>query len=501
MVGGQGTRLRPLTYRCPKPALPVLDKPCLMYFIESIARAGITDVILACGYKSERIQAAIGDGSDLGIRITFSCEEKPLGTGGAVKLLQDRLDDVFLAVNGDVFIDIDVQKEIEDHFAHSASVTVSMTEVDNPTEYGIMALDKDGRIMKFLDKPKPEEVFSKFINTGVYVVNRDVLKFIPENTMYDMSKELFPLLLEKGYRLYGHPIQGHWRDVGRPSDLFEANLETAHRLENSDGSGVRDSTVSGTSYFGHGTTVERCEINDSIVHANCIVKESFLDTSLVMAGTRIDGADVYNSILGRGCIIGRGAKLYNTVLEDGTIVPEDADVDGPVDRSAFKKKCVFLDRDDTINDDIGHCSRPEDISLFPGVSKSLKMLNDSGFLTVMVTNQSVIGRGMLDEAGLERIHEKMKKDLLENGGGIIDDIFYCPHHPDDGCDCRKPKPMLGLKAIEKYNIDVEQSFMIGDSDRDVEFGRNIGVTPIRITRDYDFNMAVDEIVSKKQQLK
>ncbi len=497
MVGGKGTRLRPLTDNCPKPVLPVLDKPCLEYFIDSIVKAGIEEVILACGYKSEHVPAALGDGSDKGIKIRYSYEDRPMGTGGAIKLLEGQLDDVFLAVNGDVFIDIDVQKEIDDHFSHDASITVSMTTVDNPTEYGIMGLDETGRITRFKDKPKPEEVFSNYINTGVYVVRKDVLKYIPKDTMYDMSKELFPLLVEKGYRLQGHPIQGHWRDVGRPSDYFEANLETAYRSKDSDMTGVRDSTLSGTTYVGRDTVIDNCEINDSVFHKGCSVSRSMIDTSLILSGTKIDSADIYNSILGKGCIIGNNVRLYNTVLGDGVIIPDDTEIEGLIDNLKFKRKCVFLDRDDTINDDIGHCARPEDIKLFPGVSKALKRLNENGYLTIMITNQSVIGRGIIDEKGLEAIHDKMKDDLLKTGGGVIDDIFFCPHHPDDGCECRKPKPLMGIRAIEKYNIDVKHSYMIGDADKDMEFGNNIGVTSVKVTDGYDFVKAVDDILNGK----
>lgn len=485
LVGGKGTRLRPLTDRYPKPIIPVLDKPCVRYLIDSMVKAGITEVIMACGYRSERMASALGDGSDLGIRITYAYEDEPMGTGGAVKLLEDRLDDVFIMANGDVFSDMDVSKEIDEHLRSGASITISLTEVDDPTQYGIVGLDDTGKVTRFLEKPKKEEAFSNLINSGVYIVNKDVLKNIPSGVMYDMSKELFPLLLEKGYHLQGHRIDGHFRDVGRPFDLYETNKEVALR----EGGGKN-----GLLYCGEGSSFSG-KAADSMIMVGCSVKDSELCRSLVLPFTEVKGSRIENSILGRGCIVRKGCIVKNAVIADGAVIPEGTVIDGDVPK--LKKKAVFLDRDDTINDDVGHCSRPEDINLFPGVSKALRRLNDAGFLTLMITNQSVIARGMTDEAGLERIHDKMRNDLLSTGGGIIDDIFYCPHHPDAECECRKPKPLLGLKAIEKYDVDVSESYMIGDSGKDIEFGKNIGVRPIKVDKDYTFIDAVNDIMDRK----
>ena len=489
MVGGKGTRLRPLTERYPKPILPILDKPCVIYLIESLVEAGIEEIIMACGYRSEHMASAIGDGSDLGIRITYSYEDTPMGTGGAIKLLENRLDDVFIAVNGDVFSDMDIGLEITEHIQSSASVTISMDTVDDPTEYGIIGVDDIGRITRFKEKPKKEEAFSNLINSGVYVVNKDVLKFIPEGQAYDMSKELFPLLLEKGYHLQGHRIHGHFRDVGRPSDLYQANVEVAERRKTGD-----DRLL----YSGDGSVISHTDCCKTIIMAGCHVNDSKIAGSLLFPNCQIDFSTIEDSILGRGCIVGKGSLIKGVTIGDGAIIPEGAVIDSKDKADGLKRKAVFLDRDDTINDDIGHCSRPEDIKLLPGVSKALRRLNEDGFLTVLITNQSVIARGMTDEKGLERIHDKMKADLLATGGGVIDDIFFCPHHPDAGCECRKPKPLMGIRAIEKHNIDVSESYMIGDSEKDIEFGRNIKVTPIKVDEKYTFVDAVDDILSGRR---
>jgi len=181
---------------------------------------------------------------------------------------------------------------------------------------------------------------------------------------------------------------------------------------------------------------------------------------------------------------------------DGCFVPitreESEIVPAIVERSIFGKRAVFFDRDDTINDDVGHCRRPEDISIFPFVGPALKRLNDAGLMTIMITNQSVIGRGWLDEEGLSKIHDKVRQDVLP---GRIDDIFFCPHLPDGGCECRKPGIGMALQALEKYNIDTLNSYMIGDGDRDVEFGEAIGCKSYKVSDDYTFADAVDDILS------
>ena len=200
MVGGKGTRLLPLTLTRPKPAMPVLDKPFLKYLIESMADAGIEEIFLACGYKSDVLAHAIGDGSDMGVRIIYSDEDTPLGTGGAIKRLEDRLDPVFLAANGDTLTSVDIAAQIREHFESGAAVTDSLSEVDDPSQAGVVRIDGDGRVLEFQDKPKREEACSNLVNSGVYVVDKKVLEYIPKDTFYDFSKDLFPLLIEKGER-------------------------------------------------------------------------------------------------------------------------------------------------------------------------------------------------------------------------------------------------------------------------------------------------------------
>ncbi|WP_400234064.1 sugar phosphate nucleotidyltransferase [Methanomethylophilus alvi] len=332
MVGGKGTRLLPLTLTRPKPAMPVLDKPFLKYLIESMADAGIEEIFLACGYKSDVLAHAIGDGSDMGVRIIYSDEDTPLGTGGAIKRLEDRLDPVFLAANGDTLTSVDIAAQIREHFESGAAVTDSLSEVDDPSQAGVVRIDGDGRILEFQDKPKREEACSNLVNSGIYVVDKKVLEYIPKDTFYDFSKDLFPLLIEKGERLQGHMAKGVWVDIGRPHDLIRMNLVMADRLYRgydwSDS--AEDSVLDGTVYLGDGTVVRSSKVSESVISKGCDVRSSYLSGTFVMGACRIDGARVENSILGEGCVLKKGCLVVDSVLKDGTVVDENRKIENLV---------------------------------------------------------------------------------------------------------------------------------------------------------------------------
>ena len=332
MVGGKGTRLLPLTLTRPKPAMPVLDKPFLKYLIESMADAGIEEIFLACGYKSDILAHAIGDGSDMGVRIIYSDEETPLGTGGAIKRLVDRLDPGFLAANGDTLTSVDIAAQIREHFESGAAVTDSLSEVDDPSQAGVVRIDGDGRILEFQDKPKREEACSNLVNSGVYVVDKKVLEYIPKDTFYDFSKDLFPLLIEKGERLQGHMAKGIWVDIGRPHDLIRMNLVMADRLYSGHdwSDSAEDSVLDGTVYLGDGTVVRSSKVSESVISKGCDVRSSHLSGTFVMEACRIDGARVENSILGEGCVLKKGCLVVDSVLKDGTVVDENRKIENLV---------------------------------------------------------------------------------------------------------------------------------------------------------------------------
>ncbi len=159
----------------------------------------------------------------------------------------------------------------------------------------------------------------------------------------------------------------------------------------------------------------------------------------------------------------------------------------------MSRRCVFIDRDDTIAKDVPYCDSPDKFHLFPGVPEQIKRLNDAGFLVLMITNQSGIGRGYFTEDTLKKIHEKMTSEI-ESAGGHLDAIYYCPHRPDENCQCRKPKTLMGERAVKDFDVDVSESYMIGDSDADMAFGKNLGCRTLRVDSDFRFGDAVGRIL-------
>ncbi|HEY8192324.1 MAG TPA: nucleotidyltransferase family protein, partial [Gaiellaceae bacterium] len=198
MAGGEGTRLRPLTSNQPKPMVPIVGKPCMEHILELLRDHGLEQVIVTLAFLPQAIRGYFGTGETLGMEIEYSVEETPLGTAGSVRLASDRLDETFLVISGDALCDFDLSALIRFHQEKGAAATIGLKSVENPLEFGIVVTDEDGRIERFLEKPSWSQVFSDTINTGVYVLEPEVLRHIPEGRPFDFSKELFPLLLEMG---------------------------------------------------------------------------------------------------------------------------------------------------------------------------------------------------------------------------------------------------------------------------------------------------------------
>ncbi len=291
MAGGLGTRLRPLTNVMPKHILPILGKPMIEYVINSMVSAGFDDIILTTGHIHEKIVEVVGDATQYGARALYSIESKPLGTAGSVKRVSAFLDDTFIVGSGDVLADVNLRELYEFHKKKGAMATMALTEVENPTEYGIVGLDNNSKIVKFKEKPLEYEVFSNLINAGIYVLEPEALDYVPKETMFDFSKNLFPVLLEKGV-LYGMPIKGLWRDVGRPADLIGAHMDIAER---------KGRILKGTH-------------DGAMMEGACYLAE----TAVVE-----EGAVVRNSFIYNDSIVKRGAVVENSIVFDGSVVEEN----------------------------------------------------------------------------------------------------------------------------------------------------------------------------------
>ena len=335
MAGGEGTRLRPLTALRPKPFVPILGRPCIDYAIDLLSPIGVRDVLVTTYYRPSLLIEHLGGGSSHDVGVFYSIEDEALGTAGGVAKARGLINERVVVVSGDLFVDADLRDLVAFHERSGAAVTMALTEVPNPIEYGIVGLDDDGRIVRFKEKPREEEVFSNLINAGIYVIEPEVLERVPEGRKFDFSRDLFPMLREEG-SLFGHPLEGIWIDIGRPADLLRANREVARkRLRDVDGDLGRsglvhpdariEGTVEGASYVASRVVVERnAVVRDSFILEEVTLSQfSEVENSLVLEGSRIGEKSVLqDTIVGAGCEIRSRSKLDECVLGDCVIIPQ-----------------------------------------------------------------------------------------------------------------------------------------------------------------------------------
>src|SRR5579872_3869006 len=226
MAGGEGSRLRPLTSRRPKPLAPIANRPVMHHIIELLRGHGITEIVATLHYLADEIESYFGDGSRLGVRLSYVVEDTPLGTAGAVKLAEERLrDDSFVIISGDAMTDLNVGALIDHHRAAKNDATIALQTVSNPLEFGVVITDPQGRITRFLEKPSWGEVFSDTINTGIYVLSPEIFDYMEPGGIYDFSKDLFPRMLHEGKQLGGYVIDDYWTDVGNLQQYQQANYD------------------------------------------------------------------------------------------------------------------------------------------------------------------------------------------------------------------------------------------------------------------------------------
>jgi mannose-1-phosphate guanylyltransferase len=359
LVGGEGTRLRPLTSTVPKPVVPLVDRPFISFMLQWLAAHGVDDVIMSCGFLATSVRNVLGDGAGLGIRLRFIEEPEPRGTAGALKYAESMLDERFLMLNGDVLTDIDLTAQIAQHERTKAKATLSLVAVADPSAYGLVRLAEDRSVTEFVEKPSPDQVDTNMISAGAYVLQREILELIPPDRNVSIEREIWPALIGNG--LYGSPSESYWLDIGTPErylkgtfDIIEGNVKTAvterlgagylvvdeaadvqgrvippavveHGVHVAPGAHVGSLVVLAENvHIGANTTVERsvifsgseigedCTLSDCIVAAGCRVG----------AGTQITGGAVLGEgvTIGAGNVITNGARIFPGVeLPDGAL--------------------------------------------------------------------------------------------------------------------------------------------------------------------------------------
>ncbi len=322
MCGGEGTRLRPLTFGRPKPCVPIVNKPSIQHLVSHLSNLGFTDVVITLGYMSDAIERALGDGSLFGVNVTYVHEETKLGTAGSVKNAQKYLEErPFLVVGGDHVVDLNLLEFYREHLASGSITTIGLISIDDPTEYGIAEIDAKYQIKRFKEKPSPGEIFSNLASTGMYVCSPEVFDHIPTGEKFDFARNLFPELMEKGYTLKAWLARGNWSDVGSPRSLREAERWKLQDIGFTDISGdlyIKGARVMGPAQIGNNVSVA--------THSRVIGPVS------IGAGTIIEEDVVigpYTSI-GEGCIIKSNVKIFSSSIYNRVVIGRDSTVSGSI---------------------------------------------------------------------------------------------------------------------------------------------------------------------------
>jgi mannose-1-phosphate guanylyltransferase len=327
LVGGKGTRLRPLTLSAPKPMLPTAGVPFLAHLLSRIRAAGVRRVVLGTSYLAETFEEHFGDGGKLGLDLTYVVETAPLGTGGGIANVAEHLttDDV-LIFNGDVLCGTDLTAVVDTHRRTAADVTLHLVRVQDPRAYGCVPTDPDGRVTAFLEKT--EDPPTDQINAGCYVFKRSVIEAIPRGRVVSVERETFPGLLEAGARVSGHVDNAYWRDMGTPGDLVHGSADLVRgvapsaALPGPTGESIvmEGATVAPDAFVFGGSTIGR----GVVVGAGAKVESSMIFDGAVIA----PGAIVEESVVGAGARIEEAAHIRDTVIGDRAVVGAHCELKG-----------------------------------------------------------------------------------------------------------------------------------------------------------------------------
>ncbi len=312
LVGGQGTRLRPLTDTRPKPMMNLVDRPFVEHQIDLLAHHGVRDIVFSCGYRPDALREHFGDGTAHGVRMRYVVDPEPLGTAGAVANAGDIIGaDEVLVLNGDILTDLDLGAVIAAHHARGAEATIVLTPVEDPSAYGLVRLDADQRVTEFLEKPTPDQLIPGepfLINAGTYVLSPAAVARIPRGRASSIERETFPVIAREG-GLYGYPSDAYWRDIGTHGSYLDAHADVLA------GRARTQTAVNGGAHAGEGVDVH----DEADVHGHTVLG----------GGTRVrKGARVTDSVVGAGADVGEGARVERSILGDGVRVGRDASITG-----------------------------------------------------------------------------------------------------------------------------------------------------------------------------
>ncbi|GAB4209016.1 MAG: NDP-sugar synthase [Roseiflexaceae bacterium] len=345
LVGGLGTRLRPLTCSTPKPMIPLVNQPFIEHMLENLRNQGINEVILAVQYLANRFHETLGDGSRLGIKLHIIEEPEPRGTAGAVKNVEHMLDGSTFVFNGDVMTDLDLQAMLAHHRERNSKLTIALTPVEDPTAYGLVETNTDGRIRRFIEKPPPDEITTNMINAGTYIIEPELFRYVPPAQHYMFERGLFPVVLQTGDPMFGYPSRAYWTDIGKPQtylevhhDILMGKVRYQFRGEQiservwQEGDATIDPTaqIFGPVVLGPGVQIGRGAriIGPTVIGARCVIGPQVAIEGAVLWEDNVieEGATL------RSCVIGSGNRIgAQAHISDGTIISDRCTI-GPENR-------------------------------------------------------------------------------------------------------------------------------------------------------------------------
>lgn len=437
MAGGKGTRISELFPDIPKPMIPISNgvetKPVLQWEIESLRDQGFTGIVLTVSHLHEKIEEYFGDGSRFGVHVDYFVEDVPLGNAGA--LFKLGLDDDFLLLNADAVFDVDFNRMVAFHRSHRGLVTLFTHPNSHPYDSGLIVAESDGSVLRWLAKEDARpQWYKNRVNAGLHVISPRALEMCCVDAGVSGDDKIDPSLIGR---------------VG-PNGKIDPSL---------------------IGKPGPDGKIVKVDLDRQILKPLC-------GTGLMYC---YDSPEYVKDM-------GTPDRFYAVSRDfaSGVVAAKNL---------ANRQRAIFLDRDGTINKYVGFLRDIDSFELLPGVAEAIRLINESGYLAIVATNQPVIARGEVTFEELDEIHNKMET-LLGAEGAYVDGIFFCPHHPDKGfegeipelkinCDCRKPKPGMLLKAAADYNIDLLQSWMIGDGENDVLAGKAAGCRTALICQDAD----------------
>jgi mannose-1-phosphate guanylyltransferase len=339
LVGGEGTRLRPLTSTVPKPVVPLVDRPFISFMLEWLCSHGVDDVIMSCGFLATSVRNVLGDGSAYGIRLRFVEEPDPRGTAGALKFAESMLDERFLMLNGDVLTDIDLTAQIAQHERTGAKATLALVPVEDPSAYGLVNLEDDNAVRDFVEKPSSDSIDTNLISAGAYVLEREILELVAPGRNVSIEREVWPRLVGTG--LYGFPSQSYWLDIGTPErylqgtfDILEGNVRTAVRARMGEGymaiaggADVRGRAIPPAVIESGASVAEGAHVGSLVVlgHDVRIGAGTTVERAVILNGTEIgENCTLRNCIVAAGCRVGEGTHIQEgAVLGEGVTVGAD----------------------------------------------------------------------------------------------------------------------------------------------------------------------------------